>query len=575
MGEVWLAEQQSIGTRVAIKLLMEQISKDTEHVQRFFNEARAVSRIQHAGIVKIFDVGHHAGRAYLIMEYLEGETLAARISRVGRLPLAEIADIGRQIASVLDATHNAGITHRDLKPDNIFLVPDRELPRGERVKVLDFGIAKLTGTLAGASPRTIGTMGTPAYMAPEQWGDASQVDWRADLYSLGCVAFEMTCGRPPFIVTNIAEACAKHLHEPPPAASSIVPNVPKQLEQLLARLLRKDPATRPKSMSEVARAFELIDKSSLEKNETVPLAAISTPLPTMPPARRFPVAMVAAVAGLVLLGAGVAGYLVVRGRKTETPTVAVADAAVAPDAAVALVPDAAIDATVAIVTDAAVPIDATVAVAPKPKPKPKPSEPKPKPNEPPKPTEPPKEGTIDAEAVRNVVRARNKQAQRCYEEALRKDPTLKGTVLVTFVIDLDGHAKDMKAEGLTTELQECVMKPLPKLTFPKPQGGPVTIKFPFKFEPEQAPPALPEHVASDEVVKAVQALRDKIHDCAAGKKAQVNVMLTVAPDGSVRSVQVAPAVAPELRSCIVGVIKTAKFEKSLKGTTVAVPIAIQ
>src|SRR5678815_1494196 len=118
MGEVWLAEQQNIGTRVAIKVLHSQISADTEHVQRFFNEARAVSRIQHAGIVKIFDVGHHAGHAYLIMEYLEGETLAQRIAQANRLPLVDLCEIGRQAASILDATHSAGITHRDLKPDN-------------------------------------------------------------------------------------------------------------------------------------------------------------------------------------------------------------------------------------------------------------------------------------------------------------------------------------------------------------------------------------------------------------------------------------------------------------------------
>src|SRR5258706_15248650 len=134
MGEVFLAEQTSIGTKVAIKMLRSEVSSDTDHVQRFFNEARAVSRIQHAGIVKIFDVGHHGDQAYLIMEYLEGETLAARLARVGRLPIAELGDIGRQIASVLDATHSAGITHRDLKPDNIFIVADREQPRGERVK---------------------------------------------------------------------------------------------------------------------------------------------------------------------------------------------------------------------------------------------------------------------------------------------------------------------------------------------------------------------------------------------------------------------------------------------------------
>jgi eukaryotic-like serine/threonine-protein kinase len=259
MGEVFLAEQQSIETKVAIKILHPEISADKEHITRFFNEARAVSRIHHAGIVKIFDVGFHTtGHAYLIMEYLEGESLAKRIERQKRLSLPQIADIGRQIASVLEATHSAGITHRDLKPDNIFIVPDRELASRERVKILDFGIAKLTGTLASVSPATIGTMGTPAYMAPEQWGDSAKVDWRADVYSLGCVAFEMSCGRPPFIVTNIAEACAKHLNDPPPPARTLMPDVPPRLEELLNRLLDKKPDRRPQSMAEVSQEFEAI-----------------------------------------------------------------------------------------------------------------------------------------------------------------------------------------------------------------------------------------------------------------------------------------------------------------------------
>jgi serine/threonine protein kinase len=284
MGEVWLAEQRSVGTRVAIKLMNASVSKNTQLVQRFVNEARAVSRIPHVGIVKIFDVGDHEGQAYLIMEYLEGETLAQRLARVGRLPFAEIAAIGRQIASVLDATHSVGITHRDLKPDNVFLVPDREV--GERVKILDFGIAKLSGTLADVSPQTMGTMGTPAYMAPEQWGDSSKVDWRADLYSLGCLAFEMTCGRPPFVAENIAEACGKHLNEPPPRASSLMPTVPAKLEQLLAQLLAKDPAERGSSMRDVARAFELVDSHALGDAPTLLVDAVSLPTPTMEPPRR-------------------------------------------------------------------------------------------------------------------------------------------------------------------------------------------------------------------------------------------------------------------------------------------------
>src|SRR5262249_21378867 len=151
----------------------------------FFNEAKIVGKIKHAGIVKIFDVGWFDDRAYLVMEMLEGEPLSARIDRTDKIVWAEAADLGRQIASVLDATHRAGVIHRDLKPDNIFLVPDHELASGERVKILDFGISKLTGTMTGASPKTVGTMGTPAYMAPEQWGDASTIDWRADAYSLG------------------------------------------------------------------------------------------------------------------------------------------------------------------------------------------------------------------------------------------------------------------------------------------------------------------------------------------------------------------------------------------------------
>ncbi len=264
MGDVYLAEHQGIQTRVAIKMLQAQISRDADHVQRFFNEARIVSKIKHAGIVKIFDVGfheHHATgvagdrRAYLVMELLEGESLAARIQR-GRMSMAETADIAYQIASTLAATHNAGIVHRDLKPDNIYLVPDDELGR-PRVKILDFGIAKLGGTLSGG-PRTIGTMGTPAYMAPEQWGDSGSVDWRADAYSLGCVVFEMIAGRPPFAASTITEAFKNHTQAPPPSARSIVADVPAAADELILRLLAKHAPERAASTASIAHAFDAL-----------------------------------------------------------------------------------------------------------------------------------------------------------------------------------------------------------------------------------------------------------------------------------------------------------------------------
>nr|HEX4312960.1 serine/threonine-protein kinase [Kofleriaceae bacterium] len=254
MGAVYLGEHVRAHTKVAVKVLHAHISEDEEQVARFFNEAKIVGKIKHAGIVQIFDSGKHEGHAYLIMELLDGESLHARLKR-GALALPKLADVAQQIASVLDATHRAGITHRDLKPENIYLVPDAERASGERVKVLDFGIAKLSGTLAGGAPKTHGTMGTPAYMAPEQWGDSSAVDGRADAYSLGCVAFEMACGRVPFVARNIAEAYAKHLNDAPPSVRALAPGMPPELDAVLAKLLAKTPAERPASMADIAAMF--------------------------------------------------------------------------------------------------------------------------------------------------------------------------------------------------------------------------------------------------------------------------------------------------------------------------------
>jgi serine/threonine protein kinase len=255
MGEVWMAEQQIVKTRVAIKLLLGERSKNQQLVQRFFNEAIAVSRVKHAGIVKIHDVGFHDGSAFLIMELLEGETLASRIRGSERLSLGQVGEVGRQIANILEATHAAHITHRDLKPENIFLVQDAEFASRERVKILDFGIAKL-GTTVGLTASG-GTLGTPAYMAPEQWTDAAKADARADVYAVGCIAFEMCCGRRPFEVSTIAEAYAKHMFEVPPRARTLAPEVPVELDEVIARALAKQPWDRP-SMAELHKVFAAV-----------------------------------------------------------------------------------------------------------------------------------------------------------------------------------------------------------------------------------------------------------------------------------------------------------------------------
>jgi hypothetical protein len=284
MGEVFLAEQDAIDTKVAIKVLKAEISRDTQQVQRFFNEARAVGKIKHAGTVKIFEGGFHSsGHAYLVMELLEGETLSARIERVGRMPVAHACELGRQVASILAATHAQGITHRDLKPDNIFIVADAELASGERVKVLDFGIAKLTGTLA-SGPATVGTMGTPTYMSPEQWGNSGDVDWRTDAYALGCVLFEMVCGRPPFTGTTFADLCASHLAATPPSVRSLAPDVPAAFDELVARLLAKKPADRGTSMASIGGELEAIARNAP--------ASVSSVAATMLPASKQPALIV-------------------------------------------------------------------------------------------------------------------------------------------------------------------------------------------------------------------------------------------------------------------------------------------
>jgi serine/threonine-protein kinase len=354
MGEVFVAEHSDIKTRVAIKILHADVSANTDHVQRFFNEARAVARIQHAGIVKIFDVGFHAERAYLIMEYLEGETLAGRLRRTKRLSPRKTAEIARQIANILDATHHAGIIHRDLKPENVFLVQDRELASGERVKILDFGIAKLSGSHTGPSPTTVGAMGTPAYMAPEQWSDSSTVDWRADVYSLGCIVYEMAAGRTPFASSSIAEACAKHLNDTPASLRAYVPDVPVALDTLTLRLLAKDPARRIASIQALEQRFAELgatgpdgdaasdlgqtqlayDPAEPTQNPTTLTGAAATT--QRPPSnRRRMTMMTVSVAGMAVIA--VAAIAVWR-RHAEGPTLAPAEPAAPSHAAVASAP---------------------------------------------------------------------------------------------------------------------------------------------------------------------------------------------------------------------------------------------
>jgi serine/threonine protein kinase len=257
MGVVYLGRHEALGHRVVVKLLLPELSRDRNMVQRFFHEAQAATAIRSPGIAQVFDFGVAAdGRAYIIMERLDGESLAARLKQA-RYDAVDICRFGRQVADVLHAAHAAGIIHRDLKPDNLFLVSDPEVIGGERVKVLDFGIAKLVGDAHASGVKTVTNlaMGRPDYMSPEQCRSASAADARSDIYSLGCILFELACGRPPFASPNLADVVAAHLHDPPPHPLSIESDLPPRLAALILRMLAKHADARPQTMEVVSQAL--------------------------------------------------------------------------------------------------------------------------------------------------------------------------------------------------------------------------------------------------------------------------------------------------------------------------------
>jgi len=246
MGTVYGAIHPVIGKKAAIKLLRAELSMNPEAVERFLGEARAVNQIGHPNIVDVFSFGALPdGRRYFAMEWLHGESLAARVDREGGLALVEALPILDQVVAALAAAHERGIVHRDLKPDNVFLCEVRgEAPR---VKLLDFGIAKLVGEPLGIKRTKTGAlMGTPGYIAPEQ-ARGEEVDARADIYALGCMTFELLTGRLPFVSDSAMVVITKHLTEDPPAPSSVEggEDLPAEVDGLVLAMLAKARGERP------------------------------------------------------------------------------------------------------------------------------------------------------------------------------------------------------------------------------------------------------------------------------------------------------------------------------------------
>jgi tRNA A-37 threonylcarbamoyl transferase component Bud32 len=279
MGIVYAARHTLLDRPAAIKVLQPKYSSEQGVVQRLFNEARAVTLIRNPGIVEVYDFGWTPeGAAFIVMELLEGETLRARLKR-RPLGWSTALALMRQVAGALGAAHGKRIIHRDLKPDNIFLVPDAEVPGGERIKLLDFGIAKLLDAVqAGQKTRTGTVMGTPPYMAPEQCRGIA-VDARADLYALGCILFEMCARRPPFVAEGDGDVIAALIHQRPPALASLVSGVPRELEALVQRMLAKAPVDRVQTAEDLVRYLDAVRSAVGKLNGSGPVPTIS---PTEP-----------------------------------------------------------------------------------------------------------------------------------------------------------------------------------------------------------------------------------------------------------------------------------------------------
>jgi serine/threonine-protein kinase len=283
MGAVFIGEHTLLGRKAAIKVLLPELSTHQEIVQRFFNEAKAVTQIADPGIVQVFDFGYHTdGSAFIIMELLEGEPMDRRLARIGRFQPHEAVRLMRLICTSLAAAHAKGIVHRDLKPENIFLVGDPAVTGGERAKILDFGIAKLTGDDPGQlKTRTGMVMGTPVYMSPEQCRGIS-IDPRSDIYSIGCVLMTMLTGQPPFQGEGSGDLIAAHLREPPPYAAARVPGLPEVFDQILQCCLAKSPDHRFPTMMELTQALGHVEQllyHSMSAGASSPRLAIPTPLP--------------------------------------------------------------------------------------------------------------------------------------------------------------------------------------------------------------------------------------------------------------------------------------------------------
>jgi len=318
MGMVYKARDRTLDEIVAIKVLRPDIADDRRMAQRFKAEIKLARRVRHRNVCAIHDFGEEQGLLFISMEFIDGVDLKRLVKERGPLPAAQAFDVTIQVADALQAVHDAGIIHRDLKTPNIML-------DGHGVaRLMDFGVAKHEDMESATGTGHV--VGTPDYMSPEQ-AQAAKVDHRCDLYALGIVAFEIFTGRVPFKGDTPLSTLLKHVHEAPPLDGAAAFGLPQELRPVLAKALSKDPAQRYASAREMADAVRIAQRrgaqpSTLTEGETVaqlrplPPTLLDTPVPTARPRRSW---LVAVVAGGLAISALVA-HLALRGGSPPDPS---------------------------------------------------------------------------------------------------------------------------------------------------------------------------------------------------------------------------------------------------------------
>ena len=280
-GTIYRAEHVTLRRRVAIKVLHDELSRDDLAVERFRREATTVADIDNEHIVEIHDFGRAPdGRLYLAMEMLEGETLDVVLAREGQLSVERTADVLVQVGEALMEAHAIGYVHRDIRPRNLMITQRRG--RTSFVKLLDFGLAKLVDTDAAAAQTNLGmTFGDPRYMSPEQ-ARGDRIDRRADIYQLGCVAYEMLTGAPPFGGSRVFDILSKQVSEIPVPLPSKRPGVPLWVEAAVAKMLAKDPDNRFATTTRMVEALrrgletgEVMEDEVARRRESVPPPSVS------------------------------------------------------------------------------------------------------------------------------------------------------------------------------------------------------------------------------------------------------------------------------------------------------------